>query len=76
MGANAASARRVSRNKTSPGEVYLEFTQIGSMVRVSAVDAASGVEVSIAGPRNAPKAQLERVALAKLKYVLNKKKQA
>lgn len=64
----------MNRKKARPGEIYLEFTQIGNMVRVNAVDAVSGVEVSIAGPRSTPQAELERTAVAKLKYVLNKQK--
>ncbi len=54
-------------------EVIFEFYQIGNSVKVSAVDPASLVEVSIVGPANAPRAQLQRVALRKLKYVLAKR---
>ncbi|HHK74735.1 MAG TPA: hypothetical protein ENJ57_06185, partial [Rhizobiales bacterium] len=54
------------------GEVYLEFVPLGNMVKVSAVDATTGEEVSIAGPRNASRAELERTALAKLRYVQRK----
>lgn len=63
----------MSRSAPGPGEVYLEFIPIGGMIRVNAVDAATGVEVTIAGPKNTPQAELKRTALAKLKYVLNKK---
>jgi hypothetical protein len=49
------------------GEVYFEFTAIGSAVRVAAIDAASGTEVVVMGPSNAAASDLERVALAKLK---------
>lgn len=66
----------MSRPSPKPGEIYLEFTPIGAMVRVSAVDAATGVEVTIAGPKNTPRAQLERTAVAKLKYVLNKQEKS
>ncbi len=51
----------------APGEVYFEFTAIGRSVKVSAIDAASGLEVSVVGPASAPQAQLERLALQKLK---------
>ncbi|MBI3435744.1 MAG: serine hydroxymethyltransferase, partial [Proteobacteria bacterium] len=34
---------------------------------VAAIDAASGTEVSIMGPANAPRQDLERLALAKLR---------
>ncbi len=51
---------------TGTGEVYFEFTIVGAVVRVSAVDAATGVEVSVVGPTSAARADLERLALAKL----------
>lgn len=53
---------------TSPqGEIFFEFTRIGAVVKVAAIDAASGTEVSIMGPANAPRQDLERLALAKLR---------
>jgi len=48
------------------GEVYFEFTVVGSAVRVSALDAATGLEVTVVGPAATPKTHLERLALAKL----------
>jgi len=48
------------------GEVYFEFTVVGSAVRVSALDAATGLEVTVVGPAVTPKTHLERLALAKL----------
>ena len=48
------------------GEVYLEFTAVGAYVKVVAIDAASGVEVSVSGPAATPRADLERIALRKL----------
>jgi hypothetical protein len=50
-----------------PGEVYFEFTPIGRSVRVAAIHAASGVEVSVVGPASAAQTDLERLALQKLK---------
>jgi len=50
-----------------PGTVYLEFTPVGRQVKVSAIDAGTGTEVSIVGPLGAARADLERLALAKLK---------
>ncbi|MFN0263430.1 DUF6898 family protein [Tepidamorphus sp. 3E244] len=43
------------------------------MVRVVAVDAASGLETMIMGPANAARADLERVAVRKLKMMLAKR---
>ena len=48
-------------------EVYFEFTAIGGAVKVAAIDAVTGVEVTIMGPASAAQADLEQLALAKLK---------
>ena len=54
-------------------EGYLvEFIQIGSSVKVSAVDPVTGREVSIVGPAKATRDHLTRTAVNKLKYVLAK----
>ena len=50
-----------------PGEVLFEFTAIGHSVKVAAIHAASGVEVSVVGPASAARADLERLALQKLR---------
>jgi hypothetical protein len=47
-------------------EVLFEFTRLGALVRVAAIDASSGVEVVVMGPAAAARADLERLALAKL----------
>jgi len=47
-------------------ETYFEFIVIGKSVKVSAVDAETGEEVSITGPASAGQDELERVALQKL----------
>jgi len=51
---------------TNSREVLFEFTAIGTTVKVSAIDAATGLEVSIMGPVQASRADLQRLALAKL----------
>jgi hypothetical protein len=48
-------------------EVYFEHIAIGNSVTVTAIDGATAVEVSIVGPANAAKSDLERLALQKLK---------
>ena len=55
-----------------PGEVILEYTPMGRVMRVCAIDAASGTEVVIQGPVDAGEDQLKAIALAKLSYVMNK----
>jgi len=51
---------------TGAREVLFEFTAIGSVVKVSAIDAATGLEVSVMGPAKASRADLQQLALAKL----------
>jgi hypothetical protein len=53
-------------DRPQPGEVYFEFTAIGRNVKVAAIDAATGTEVSVIGPSTASQADLERLALQKL----------
>ena len=53
--------------QTADREVYFEFTALGSAVRVSAIDSATGIETVIVGPANASAADLERLALNKLR---------
>ncbi|NOZ65439.1 MAG: hypothetical protein GXP00_02905 [Alphaproteobacteria bacterium] len=59
---------------TGEGEYLVEFIQVGSYMKVSAIDPVSGREVSIVGPASASRNQLTRVAVNKLKYVLAKEK--
>jgi hypothetical protein len=51
----------------APGAVYFEFTPIGTSVKVVAIDAATGIEVSVVGPVRAAQADLQQLALQKLK---------
>ena len=53
-------------DKPKPGEIYFEFTAIGRNVKVSAIDAATGTEISVMGPSTASQADLQRLALQKL----------
>jgi hypothetical protein len=52
------------------GEVYFEFRYVGSSVRVAAIHSATGTESIVLGPANASAADLERLALGKLKATL------
>lgn len=54
-------------------EVLFEMTRIGTYMKVVAVDAATGTEVSIAGPATAPIEALKRQALNRLIFVLKRK---
>ena len=55
-------------------EILIEFIVQGNVVKVTAIDAASGVEASIVGPANSPREALSQAAIRKLQYVLQKKR--
>ena len=50
--------------------VIIEFVRLGALIRVSALDPASLVEVVLQGPAAAGEAALRRAVLRKLDYVL------
>jgi hypothetical protein len=49
------------------GEVYFEIIAVGRSLKVTAIDAATGVEVVVIGPATASHADLRQLALRKLK---------
>lgn len=53
-------------------EILLEFQVQGAFVKVTAIDSVSGLEASITGPANAPRATLEAAVMRKLNYVREK----
>ena len=54
--------------------VIIEFVKVGGYVKVSAIDPTTRVEVSIVGDPSMSQSILERTAVQKLNYVLNKRK--
>jgi len=56
-------------------EVLFEYMPVGKSVKVSAIDPVTGIEVSIVGPVTASTLELKRIAMAKLNYVIGKKKE-
>jgi hypothetical protein len=56
-----------TEDEIAGGQVYFEFTAIGHSVKVVAVHAETGLEVSAIGPANAARADLQRLVLQKLK---------
>jgi hypothetical protein len=52
------------------GEVYFEFVQLGQQMRVAAIDAVTGIEVVVITPLRISQAQMQQVALAKLRKKL------
>jgi hypothetical protein len=55
------------------GEIFVEFIVQGAVVKVTAIDSATGTEVSVVGPATAPRAALQAAAAKKLDYVLKKR---
>ncbi|MDI1345131.1 MAG: serine hydroxymethyltransferase [Pseudolabrys sp.] len=51
----------------SQSVVYFERIAIGASAKLVAVDANTGVEVTVIGPANASQADMQKLALAKLK---------
>jgi hypothetical protein len=56
----------------SDREVLFEIVTIGAFAKVSAIDSATGTEVSIIAPSGADEAILKDAALRKLDYMLKK----
>ncbi len=54
-------------------DVLLEFHAHGGYVKVSAIDPLTRTEVSVVGAAKATEAELSRTAVAKLRYVLDKR---
>jgi len=54
-------------------EVLFEFHQVGKVVRVTAIDPRTGVEVVMVGAPKYGKETLKRLATRKLRYVLAKR---
>jgi hypothetical protein len=52
-------------------EVLFEFTAVGAVMKVAAIDAATGIEVTVMGPVHATRADLQKLALAKLRRRLD-----
>lgn len=54
------------------GDIIIEMIQIGNAVKVTAVDTATGIEVSIVGAPSTSEETLKRNAVNKLNYVMRK----
>jgi len=60
----------------APREVLFELTKIGSIVRVAAIDPETGIEAIIQGPASFSPTLLQKNALRKLDYLIEKKRKA
>jgi len=65
------TASRLDSSEKGGRETLFEFRQAGKQVRVSAIDAVTGVEVVIIAPLNATRQQMTSNALAKLRRKLS-----
>lgn len=65
--------RRTDRDNRPSRDVIFEFSAVGNSVKVCAIDARSGLEVSIVGPVNAGESALRKAAYDKLEYMLEKR---
>ena len=54
----------------SGSRVLFEFTQLGQQYRVAAIDEATGTEVVVICPPQLGQAQMQRLALQKLRHKL------
>lgn len=52
--------------------VYFEIRQVGGLVQCAAIDGVTGIEVSVFGPATVARADIERLALAKLRRRLGR----
>lgn len=62
----------VDRVSGPRGEIYIEYKQVGQTMKVTAVDAISGLEAVIMGPASTAQSQLQKIAVQKLKMLLKK----
>lgn len=81
LAASLAGSKRVGRAGMRVGpdvmagerEIFYEFITLGGSVKVTAIDATTGVEVSIVGAPSAGEAALKRLAKQKLDYVMKRR---
>mgnify|MGYP003571333237 CR=1 FL=1 len=57
-------------------EILMQMTAIGNALKVTAVHAATGTEISFMAPKNTPMMSLKMMARKKLEYVLRKNNQS
>lgn len=55
-----------------PDEIIIEIQRIGAILRVAAVDVATGTEIVFQAPVTASRMSIHRLAADKLRYVMNK----
>ena len=63
---------RKPTSSPSGASYYIEYFQHGGSIKVTAIDPKTGIEASIVGSSKASQAELNRVAVRKLEYVIDK----
>ncbi|MCB1509052.1 MAG: serine hydroxymethyltransferase [Hyphomicrobiaceae bacterium] len=63
---------RGSRNTREGGAVIFETRQVGQVLKCTAIDEATALEVSVFGPVGTAAFELQRLALRKLQWVLSR----
>ena len=53
-------------------EIYIEYKQVGQAIKVTAIDAETGLEAVIMGPASAAQTHLQKIAVQKLEMQLKK----
>ena len=60
------------QNRPSQGKIFLEFHVLGTSQKVSAIDEATGIEVSVTGPASASREHISNIAVQKLQRKIEK----
>ncbi|HUB97970.1 MAG TPA: hypothetical protein VL993_18745 [Stellaceae bacterium] len=74
LGWRIAGRAGYSSGMAAQGETIFEMIRVGTAVKVTAVDPATGAEAVIVGDPAAGEAELKRLARQKLDYVLAKQR--
>jgi hypothetical protein len=53
--------------------IYVEFVILGNTVKATAIDSVTGLEASVIGPANAPRAAMAGAARRKLEFLAKKR---
>ncbi len=56
----------MTQRRQANKQIYLEFQVLGTSQKVSAIDGTTGIEVSVTGPKSAPRDQITKIAVQKL----------
>lgn len=54
-------------------EILFEYVRQGNLVKVTAIEASTGIEASVVVPSSLSEEQMKLQALNRLRYVMNKK---